>query len=103
MKHFLVQLDYKVPVESLGDTIRLHREFLQIGYEKGWLLMSGPRNPATGGIVIARAPSQQELEDFFNDDPYKVSGLATHTFVEFNPVKHQDFISQWINPEASLK
>lgn len=103
MKHFLVQIDYNVPVESLGDTIRLHREFLQIGYEKGWLLMSGPRNPTTGGIVVARAPSQQALEDFFNGDPYKLSGLATHTFVEFNPVKQQDFMANWINPEASLK
>lgn len=97
MKHFLVQIDYIVPVESLGDTIRLHREFLQIGYERGWLLMSGPLNPATGGIVIARAPSLQELEGFFNDDPYKLAGLATHTFFEFNPVKFQEFMTDWIS------
>lgn len=101
MKHFLVQIHYTVPVESLGDAIRLHREFLQLGYDRGWLLMSGPRVPANGGIVIARAPSQQELEDFFADDPYKLSGLATHTFVEFNPVKHQPFLAEWITGEVA--
>lgn len=97
MKHFLVQIDYNVPVESLGDAIRLHREFLQTGYERGWLLMSGPRVPATGGIVIARAPSQKELEDFFMDDPYRLAGLAVHTFTEFNPVKSQPIMDDWIN------
>ena len=97
MKHFLVQINYTVPVEALGDAIRLHREFLQTGYERGWLLMSGPRVPATGGIVIARAPSQQELEAFFMADPYRLNGLATHTFTEFNPVKFQPLLSDWIN------
>lgn len=97
MKHFLVQINYTVPVEVLGDAIRLHREFLQTGYERGWLLMSGPRVPASHGIVIARAPSQQELEAFFMDDPYRLNGLATHTFTEFNPVKFQPLLSDWIS------
>jgi len=96
MKHFIVQINYTVPVEELGDAIRQHREFLQLGYERGWLLMSGPRVPATGGIVIARAPSQQELEDYFKDDPYKLAGLATHSFFEFNPVKNQSLMTEWI-------
>lgn len=96
MKHYLVQIDYTIPVEALGDAIQRHRDFLQTGYERGWLLMSGPRNPADGGVVIARAPSREALEAFFKDDPYQVAGLANHTFTEFNPVKFQPFMEDWI-------
>ncbi|MHB0967040.1 MAG: NUDIX domain-containing protein [Bellilinea sp.] len=96
MKHFLVHIQYKVPVEQLGDTVRQHREFLQVGYERGWLLMSGPREPKTAGIVVARAPSREELAGFFENDPYKVMGLADHEFTEFDPVKFQPFLTDWV-------
>ncbi len=96
MKHFLVFINYKVPVDQLGETVQQHRDFLQTGYERGWLLMSGPRNPKTGGIVVARAPSQADLVDFFKDDPYKILGLADHEFLEFDPVKHQPWLADWI-------
>lgn len=96
MKHFLVFIHYKVPVEQLGETVKQHRDFLQTGYDRGWLLMSGPRNPKTGGIVVARAPSQADLVDFFKDDPYKILELADHEFMEFDPVKHQPWLSDWI-------
>lgn len=100
MKHFLVFIQYHAPVEQLGDNIRVHREFLQIGYDRGWLLMSGPRCPKTGGVVIARAPSLAELEEFFEDDPYKLLGLAHHEFIEFDPVKHQPFITGWVTGQS---
>ena len=97
MKHFLVLINYTVPADQFGENVKLHRDFLQGGYERGWLLMSGPRNPKTCGIAIARAPSQQDLADFFKDDPYRLLGLADHEFIEFDPVKHQPWLSEWIN------
>jgi uncharacterized protein YciI len=97
VKHFLVFIQYMVTVDVLGDNVRLHREFLQTGYDRGWLLMSGPREPKSGGVVIARAPSLEELKDFFNDDPYRVKGLAFHEFIEFNPVKSQPFLASWVS------
>jgi uncharacterized protein YciI len=96
MKHFLVFINYKVPVEQLGETVQRHRDFLQTGYDRGWLLMSGPRNPKTGGIVVARAPSQADLVVFFKYDPYKILNLADHEFLEFDPVKHQHWLADWI-------
>jgi len=103
LKHFLVEIDYLVPVESLGDAIRQHREFLQSGYDRGWILLSGPRVPATGGVLIARAPTLEALETYFRDDPYHVQGLAVHRFSEFNPVKRQGFIENWVVGEPDPK
>lgn len=96
---FIVEVTYRIPADQLGDTLLEHRAFLQNGYDQGWLLLSGPQIPRTGGIVVARAPSLEALEDFFLRDPYQVKGLADYRFVEFNPVKHAPFMETWVQGE----
>jgi uncharacterized protein YciI len=99
-KFFCIEVTYRIPVEELGERVALHRAYLQIGYDQGWLLMSGPQNPKTGGMIIARAPSREAIVDFFSRDPYQVNGLADYRFVEFEPVKHQDLLKDWISQAA---
>lgn len=97
MKHYFAELKYLVPVEQLADILPLHRAFLQTGYDKGWLLISGPKVPRTGGFVVARAPSLEDLQDFFKNDPYQINHVAEYTFTEFQPVKHQEFLTDWVS------
>jgi uncharacterized protein YciI len=96
MKHFIVEITYKVPFEELQYVLPAHRAFLDEGYAKGLLLMSGPQNPKTGGIVVARAEDEKEIKAFFAGDPYHTEGLAEHRFVEFSPVKHNELIKNWL-------
>jgi uncharacterized protein YciI len=96
MKHFLVDIHYLIPVDQLADVLPAHRAFLQTGYDMGILLMSGPKEPRTGGFVVARSESQAALEAFFDNDPYEINKVASHTFVEFNPVKFQPWMEEWI-------
>ena len=95
MSHFLVEITYTVPLSAIDAALPAHREFLQRGYEAGLLLMSGPMNPRTGGIVIARAASRAAIEEFFSADPYRIQQLASYRIVEFAPVKHQATIADW--------
>jgi uncharacterized protein YciI len=95
MKHFIVIISYTALLDRIDEVLPQHREFLSSGYEKGILLMSGPQNPRTGGIVVARGENSEEIKRFFDNDPYKLNGLAVYDFIEFNPVKHQDFIKEW--------
>ncbi len=96
MKHFLVEITYTAPMEKIEPILAAHRAHLQEGYDRGWLLMSGPMNPRTGGIVVARAPSVDDLRDFFRRDPYQVHGVATHRIVEFSPVKRAPLVEAWV-------
>jgi uncharacterized protein YciI len=96
MKHFLVDVHYLVPFEQISEVLPDHRAFLQTGFDMGLLLMSGPKEPRTGGFVVARAESQADLEAFFDNDPYKIKKVASHNFVEFNPVKFQPWLEEWI-------
>ena len=96
MLHFVVEITFTAEFARIEPVVPDHRSFLQSGYDRGWLLMSGPQNPRTGGMVIARAPSRTELEAFFRSDPYATAGVASYRFTEFNPVKRQGFLESWV-------
>lgn len=96
MKHFVVDIQYLVPVEQLADVLPAHRAFLQTGYDKGILLLSGPKEPRTGGLVVARSESLEDLREFFSHDPYYLTKLVVHTFTEFNPVLRQTWLEDWV-------
>jgi uncharacterized protein YciI len=97
MKHFIIEITYKVPFEELQNILPAHRTFLDEGYAKGLLLMSGPQNPKTGGIIVARTKDEKEIKDYFSKDPYYTEGVAEHRFIEFTPVKFNEIIKTWIN------
>lgn len=96
MKHFVVEILFSVPFEKVEPVVPAHREFLQGGYDSGLLLMSGPQNPRIGGVLIARAESLEAVQAFVDKDPYKLNGVATYRFIEFNPVKRQAFMESWV-------
>ena len=98
-KFFIVQINYLLPQDQMTDVRAAHRAFLKEGYEKGWLLISGPLVPPTGGVVVARAPSREALEELFSRDPYHLQQAATHEFIEFNPVFRQELLEEWIAGE----
>jgi uncharacterized protein YciI len=97
MKSFIIEVTYTAPLDQIDANVTEHRAFLQTGYDKGWLLCSGPQNPRTGGMIVARAPSLDELKNFCNQDPFIQRKLASYRFVEFNPVKRQAFMEDWLN------
>ncbi|MBI5402873.1 MAG: hypothetical protein HY959_05705 [Ignavibacteriae bacterium] len=96
MKHFIVEITYKVTFEELQGTLAAHRSFLDEGYEKGLLLMSGPQNPKVGGMVVARAETLEEIQEYFSRDPYQKGGFASYRFIEFTPVKNNPMIKDWL-------
>ena len=99
MKHFLILITYKVDLTIIDSLLAKHREFLQTGYDKNLLLLSGPENPRTGGVVIAKANSLEEIKSFFANDPYYKNDAADYEFREFNPVKYQEVLTDWVTGE----
>ena len=97
MKHFIIELIYTSTIEKIDEALKEHREFLQIGYEKNMLLFSGPMNPRIGGIIIAKAKSEEEVKEFFINDPYNINLLADYKITEFIPVKYQSSLKEWID------
>lgn len=90
-------ITYTVPLEKIDEILPQHRKFLQDDYNKNILLLSGPMNPRSGGVVIARAQSIDKIKKFFDLDPYNTNNYASFNFIEFDPVKHQDFLIPWVS------
>ncbi len=96
MKHFIVDITYLKPYDVVSLTTLEHRAYLQAGYDAGMVLFSGPKEPRSGGIIVARAKTQAELESFFQNDPFQVKGLGAYKFIEFAAVSYQPFLKDWI-------
>lgn len=91
---FLVIITYKKPLEEIDQYLSAHRNFLETGYQKNMLVVSGPRNPRTGGVIISQLKNRDELETFLMQDPFHIHDVANYDIIEFNPVKyHKDFVS----------
>lgn len=101
MKHFIVEIIYTKPFETVEPIVPDHRAYLQTGYEKGILLMSGPQVPRVGGILVARADSANEVLAFCTGDPYALAGVATHRVIEFTPKSFQSFLAPWVAEKIS--
>ena len=97
MKHFFLEGEHLVPFEQRApELIAAHRKFLQQGYDNGRFLLSGPSIPPTGGVLIARAQSRDELNAFLADEPFCKAGVMRFSkIVEFNPVQHQPILREW--------
>ncbi|MDZ7764572.1 MAG: YciI family protein [Melioribacteraceae bacterium] len=97
MKHFVVEIEYIIEIEEIANIRPMHRKFLDTGYEKGIILMSGPQSSGNGGIIIARANSKEELMKFLDNDPYQINQAANYKYIEFDPRNHQQILSDWID------
>ena len=95
MHHYIVELTYNVPFDELAETLPEHRKYLAGAYDQGLLLFSGPQLPKTGGVIVARMSSMEELRTFFAGDPFNRQGLASYRFIEFDMVKCQPLLDDW--------
>jgi uncharacterized protein YciI len=97
MRYFLLEGQHLVPFEQrAAELVAAHRQFLQRGYDDGRFLLSGPSVPPTGGILIARAKSIDDLNNFLADEPYsKAKVMRFSKITEFDPVQHQPILKDW--------
>lgn len=89
---FIVTLTYIAPLDQLDGLMNEHMKFLRKYYKENIFLTSGRQVPRIGGIIIAQAPSKEELHRIMNEDPFCKSKLAEFTITEFlNSQMHPEF------------
>lgn len=80
---FLVILSYIRPLDEVDAHLDAHRAFLDEQYRRGVFVLSGPRQPRSGGVILARAESAEALERVLASDPFHVHGLARYELHAF--------------------
>ena len=78
--------------EKLQEAIKAHLEYLDIGFEDGSVLVSGPKVGAGGGIIIVKS---DDIDKFCSNDPLVKAGIQEYRVTEFKLHKCQDFLTDW--------
>ncbi len=84
---FVVMLRYVRPLTEVDRWLEQHLTFLESGYADGHFLLSGPQQPRTGGVILARAADQDTLLALLAEDPFWREGVATYEVTAFMPAK----------------
>lgn len=85
---YVLLIRYTKPLDEVQKHQSAHREYLQGLYAQGKLVCSGPREPRTGGVIIANVDSELEVSKIVADDPYFENGVAEYDAVRFVPAQH---------------
>jgi uncharacterized protein YciI len=82
---FIVSLTYRKPLADVDRFIAEHREFLARYYASGAFLLSGRKEPRTGGVILADCPTRADLERILAEDPFWQNEIASYDITEFVP------------------
>ena len=83
MRMFVLISRFQRPLEEVNHSFASHSAWVQRQNESGRFLVSGRREPPVGGIIVARASSEQELQEVLTTDPYRQKGLAEYEIFAF--------------------
>ena len=93
---FLIMLNYKKPIEIVEQYLAEHRSYLDQCYAQNRLIVSGPRNPRTGGVIISQLNDRSMVEQMVQNDPFYIHGVADFEVIEFVPVKYHSEFAKFV-------
>jgi uncharacterized protein YciI len=82
---FIVSLTYIASLDEVDKHLAEHVKYLESQYKSGNFIASGRKVPRTGGIILSKLNSLEELEAVLEKDPFKKANLATYEIQEFIP------------------
>jgi uncharacterized protein YciI len=83
----IIELTYKKELAVVEKHLVAHRDFLQYYYDEKSFIMSGPKNPRVGGIIIANI-EREKIQTIIEQDPFYIHKVADYQVTEFNAVKY---------------
>lgn len=89
---FVIIISYKKSLEIVDHYLADHAAYLDNCYDNNYFIVSGRRNPRTGGVIFSQLTDRKELEKLLINDPFHLQGIADYDIIEFTPSKyHENF------------
>lgn len=82
---FIISLTYTCDLDQIDAHLEAHIEYLKKQYAAGNFIASGRKVPRTGGVILARFNSREELDKALQLDPFYSENLASYNIQEFIP------------------
>ena len=82
---FAAVSDYLAPLGEVDLLRKAHHRWVEQLYRAGAILVSGRREPPSGGVVVATAESEEAMLALLESDPFVAGGVARYTVYAFSP------------------
>lgn len=84
---FIISLTYKVELTEVDLFLAEHIEYLDQQYAQGNFILSGPKEPRNGGVIIANVANREKLEEIIQADPFYREQLADFAITQMTLTK----------------
>lgn len=81
----IIEISYTAPLESIDKMLDEHKNFLEFYYANGTFILSGRKEPRTGGYIISSSNEIDEILTILENDPFKKAALAEYKCTKFLP------------------
>jgi len=99
---FIIQLTYTGSLDEVDRFLEDHKLFLEKYYAAGIFILSGRKQPRTGGVILAQAESLDAIEKVIAEDPFNLHGLADYTITEFLPTMANETLVSFLKESKTL-
>lgn len=84
---FVLIARYTKPAEEVDRLLDGHRAWIMKNMKAGRILLTARQVPLTGGLILARGESPEEIWEMIGEDPFHASGSAQYEVLQFQPVR----------------
>ncbi|CAD6557816.1 YciI family protein [Paraburkholderia sabiae] len=81
MVFHIVITRYLRPFPEMDAAMQDHQAYLDACYRRGVFVLSGPRHPRDGGIILARTDTREDLLEILQEDPFSARGLIEYDVI----------------------
>jgi uncharacterized protein YciI len=82
---FAAVSDYLAPLGEVDRLRKAHHRWVEQLYRDGVILVSGRREPPSGGVIVASADGEEAMVALLESDPFVVGGVARYMVYAFSP------------------
>lgn len=91
---FVILLTYKKSLDIVDKYLSDHSNFLDQGYQNNYFIVSGRKEPRTGGVILSQLTDHNKIEEIIKQDPFYIHEIADYEIIQFTPGKyHTDFLA----------
>jgi uncharacterized protein YciI len=98
---YVLLVKYLKPLDEVERLTPAHREFLDRYYRQGKFIVSGPREPRSGGVIIADVENELEAMKIIVEDPYFIQKVADYELIRFTPTRHDPRFAPFLDGAAA--
>ena len=85
MKYFIVEGILKNTEKMNDEIMKEHMAYTGKAMESGLILMSGLKEDMSGGIFVMKSQSQEQIEEYLSNEPFKKYHIQEYKVTSFQP------------------